>query len=101
MRLAFFRCTGASDGYEALMEQMAVFEDGTQAQETARVLREQGYVADVVTEGTESYGNATRRFLEGDASFRAVAAVVSPDADRESFDNAVTIHRGRVITGTV
>ena len=83
------------------MAHVAVFEDGTQAEETARVLREQGYDADVATQGSESYGAATARFfLDGDTDFHARAMVMSADADATSFDNAVTRHYGRVIRGT-
>ncbi len=81
------------------MNNVAVFEDGIQAEETARVLREQGYDASVAMEG-DAYGAVARRFVEGDMSFKPVAVVTS-NADGTSFDHAVQIHHGRVITGTI
>ncbi len=84
------------------MTRVAVFEDGTHAVETARILHEQGYEAAVATEGTDSFGAAAKRFFAGDTQqFRTTAVVTSDDADEESFVNVVNVHYGRVITGTV
>lgn len=84
------------------MTRLAIFEAETQAKEAARMLHELGFEADVIPAGSESYGEAIKRFFRGEThGFNGTTLMTSDDAEQESFDNAVTKQYGRVITGAV
>jgi hypothetical protein len=80
-------------------ERIAYFDGEPDAQAAAGVLRELGYTAEVHRCTDEPYAETVKKFFEGAIGNFEKNAVVTSDADPDSFQRIITEHGGRVAYG--
>ena len=82
--------------------QIAAFESEPEAQQTATILKEQGYDCTIVTRNDRSYEQRTADYFKGKAqSYQPQAYVISETAEFEPFLHAAQRHYGFVIRGDI